>query len=51
MNAEIDRHNFHVMAEQELFEENIDDIRRSAEKEVERLVLEATEPPKKSIFG
>jgi len=51
MNGEIDRHNYHVMAEQELFEANVDDVRNSAEKEIRRLVNEATEPPKKSIFG
>lgn len=51
LNVEIDRHNLQVEVEQILFEENVADIRASAEREVERLVLDATEPPKKSIFG
>jgi ferredoxin len=51
LNVEIDRHNLQVELEQILFEENIGDIRTATEREVGRLVLEATEPPKKSIFG
>lgn len=51
LNMEIDRHNLQVEVEQILFEENIADIRGSANREIERLVLEATAPPKKSIFG
>ena len=51
LNVEIDRHNLQVELEQILFEENIADIRTATEREVGRLVLEATEPPKKSMFG
>ena len=51
LNVEIDRHNLQVELEQILFEENIADIRTATEREVGRVVLEATEPPKKSIFG
>jgi len=51
MNAEIERHNAQIELEQELFVENVDDIRGSAEREIRRLVLEATEPPKRSMFG
>jgi ferredoxin len=51
LNAEIDRHNEQVIAEQELFEANRDDIRQAAEQEVRRLVEEATEAPKRSMFG
>jgi ferredoxin len=51
LNAEIDRHNDQVVAEQELFEANRDDIREAAEREIRRLVEAATEAPKRSMFG
>ncbi len=51
LNGEIDRHNDQVLAEQDLFEANRDDIHKAAEQEIRRLVEAATEPPKRSVFG
>ena len=51
LNEEIDRHNVHAEAEQILFETNVEDLRGSAEREIRRIIDEATEPPRRSIFG